>query len=72
MSAHDTSVAQMVNTHALWAVKVKIFLAIWTFREARRKVLFDHLRVILKRQARLGKGKREAIRSSNHNPVTID
>ncbi len=56
MSATDTSIALMVNHHALFAVKVKLFFAAITLRWDRYDTLKEHRRIIERREARLGEG----------------
>lgn len=58
MSAHDTSTAAMVNTHALWAVRLKLFLARAAMRWDRVDVLTEHKKIIERRATRLGEGAR--------------
>ncbi len=58
MSAYDTSTAKMVNRHALWAVKVKLFFAAATLRWDRYDILKEHRRIIERRESRLGEGAR--------------
>lgn len=58
MSQHDTSVAAMVNRHALWAVRVKLVLARIAMRWDRVDVLVEHKKIIERRESRLGEGAR--------------
>jgi len=58
MSAYDTTAAAMVNRHALWAVKVKLFFAAISLRWDRFDVLKEHKKIIERRATRLGEGAR--------------
>ncbi len=58
MSRFDSSVAAMVNHHALFAVKVKLFFAAITLRWDRYDILKEHRRIIERRESRLGEGAR--------------
>ena len=58
MSAYDTTTAAMVNRHALWAVKVKLFFAAVSLRWDRFDVLKEHRKIIERPGSRLGEGAR--------------
>ena len=58
MSSTDTSIALMVNNHALWAVRLKLFLARAAMRWDRVDVLVEHKKIIERRATRLGEGAR--------------
>jgi hypothetical protein len=73
MSRHDTTIAAMVNQHALFGVRVRFVLAWITFRRTRAIVLADHLAIIKRREGQLGEGSRPRSRHKEEAaPVLLD
>jgi hypothetical protein len=59
MSHTDTSIALMVNRHALFGVNIKIALAWVSANKDRLKALREHKAIIIRRESRLGEGARK-------------